>query len=217
MIRLRAPLLALAVAGAGALSACGGNPQVSNDTCTDAPPAAGQSAYYPEPDTNGTPVGQQIPQMPHSHVNPPTKVHYEHNPPTSGCHYNLGFGVAPVAPGVYASHIDPEYWVHNLEHGYIVVVYNCGDGTSPASCPDDFTKLRQWYQRQGADPGLSQAVGQQAYAKTIVIPWSFDHKFAAISWDWYDTFDTLDTSPTGELQKFYDNHVSHSPEGLGSQ
>jgi len=57
--------------------------------------------------------------MPHSHVAQGTTVTYIHDPPTSGCHYNLGSGVAPIAPGVYpatsAAKLTAEYWVHNLK------------------------------------------------------------------------------------------------------
>ena len=219
MIRVRVALLTAAITAAATVAACGsgggGAGHVSNDSCND---TAGSSSYYDDPGTNGPPVGQQIAQMPHAHVAPPTRVTYEHNPPTSGCHYNLGYGKAPVSAGVYSTHIDAEYWVHNLEHGYIVVLYNCGDGTAPTACQTDFQALRAWYERQGADPGLSAVVGQQqAYAKIVVIPWKMDRKFAVVSWNWYDGFDKLDTSPTGELQKFVDNHVNHSPEGLGTQ
>jgi len=90
----------------------------------------GPSSYYPEVSTNDDAniVGQKIPQMPHNHVDPGTKVTYEHNPPTSGCHYNLDKAgksqFAPIKPGVYTQSVDPEYWVHNLEHGYVVVVYD---------------------------------------------------------------------------------------------
>jgi uncharacterized protein DUF3105 len=215
MIRVRVLLLAVCLAASGLLTACGGgNPQVSNDTCPDTALAGGASPYYPEPGTNGTPVGQQIPQMPHTHVQPPAKVHYEHNPPTSGCHYNLGLGTAPLSPGVYVNAVAPEYWVHNLEHGYIVVVYHC-----PSGCPADVLKLRQWYATQGADRGLASTVGDAgSYAKSIVIPYAqdFGHKYAVMSWDWYDGFDNLDTTPSGELQKFYDNHVGNAPESLSA-
>lgn len=214
MIQVRLLLLAGGVAISGLLAACGGgNPQVSNNTCLDSL-AGATDPYYAEPGTNGTPVGQQIPQMPHYHVNPPTQVRYEHTPPTSGCHYNLGYGIAPIKAGVYVNSVAPEYWVHNLEHGYIVVLYHC-----PTGCADDVLKLRQWYATQGADTGLAASVGDaNSYAKSLVLPYAqdFGHRFAAVSWDWYDPFDTLDASPTGELQKFYDNHVGNSPESISS-
>ena len=226
MLRLRAALLALTtLASSLALLSCGGSAdQVDNSSC----PASGTAAYYAEVGTNddNNIVGQRIPQMPHTHVEPGTIVNYEHNPPTSGCHYSAdssGHQYAPIKPGVYTEHVDAEYWVHNLEHGYIVVLYDCGSQMAKG-CPDDFATLRTWSSQLPVDPGLLE--GQQAaaasgqafpapYTKVLVVPWSgFGHKFAVVSWDYYLPLDKADTAM---LQKFYDNHVGHSPEGLTSQ
>ena len=208
MNRLRSLALAGALLALPALTAACSSSQVDNDTC-HGQAVSGSDPYYSEPATHGDPVGQQIPQMPHAHVAPPARVQYNHNPPTSGCHYNLGYGKAPIAAGFYATHVDAEYWVHNLEHGYIVIVYNC-----PSGCADDVRAIRQWMAVQGPDPGLQSVAGKQAYAKIIAIPWAFDHKFAAISWDYYDPMDRLDID---EIDRFYKNHIGESPENVSSQ
>jgi hypothetical protein len=49
-------------------------------------------------------------------------VVYKDNPPTSGDHANIA-DKAPVAWGIYEDNQPTEYWVHNLEHGHIVIVY----------------------------------------------------------------------------------------------
>jgi hypothetical protein len=201
-------------AAAGLLAACGGSTSdganntapaikfVGNSTC----PTASASPYDPSPPGhNGDKaVGQAIDEMPHLHVDPPTKIQYDHDPPTSGCHYNLAApNPAPIQPGVYGQEIAAEYWVHNLEHGYVAVLYNC-----PQGCPDDVQKLIAWRKGLGPDPAGN---GQIPYAKVIVLPWhTMSVKFAAVSWDWYQGFDSLDIS---KIQAFYDNHVGHSPEG----
>jgi hypothetical protein len=201
-----------------ALSACGsGGETAEADGCQYAPASgAASDPYSPNPpDTNGDPVGQAIPEMPHNHVGQPTKIQYNHNPPTSGCHYSIGGGQAPVLHGVYNKEIAPEYWVHNLEHGYIVVLYNCA-----TACDTEFQQLRDWAGKMPADPPLvdyaNSPQGQQQkfvpYSKLLVLPYKgMEKKFAVVSWDWYQGFDTLDISG---LQKFYDNHVGHAPEGL---
>ncbi|TMC50554.1 MAG: DUF3105 domain-containing protein [Chloroflexi bacterium] len=206
---LRRPALMLAVALVAV--ACGGDnlPSVTfvgNDSC---PTDGSVGAYSPSPpDVNSQPpVGQAISEMPHTHVAPPAKVQYLHNPPTSGCHYSLGGGVAPIQHGAYDKAIPAEYWVHNLEHGYIAVLYNCPGG-GPTGCPDDFQKLRDWLHRQSPDPG------GQAYSKIIILPWTtMKPRFALVSWDWYLPMQTLDIN---QVQRFYDNHVGKSPEGLAS-
>ena len=103
---------------------------------TDGAQAYGSTA----PSLNAAPaIGHVVDEMPRTHISQPSKVTYNHDPPTSGCHYSLGIGKAPISPGVYDKHVDPEYWVHNLEHGYIVVLYNC-----PSGCPADIAALTRW-------------------------------------------------------------------------
>lgn len=216
-MRRRSLLLAALLAATVGLSACGGGgATVDNDTCPYGPNSPGPYSPNP-PDVNSQPpVGQPIPEMPHEHVAPGTRVHYEHDPPTSGCHYSIQ-GQAPVPPGAYTASIPAEYWVHNLEHGYVVVLYKC-----PSGCPTEFQSLRQWLARQKPDPGLEEFVRQNPgvhftpYAKVLVLPWpSMSPKFAAVSWDWYDpAVDDHGRLDLTELQRFYDNHVGHAPEGL---
>jgi hypothetical protein len=216
MIRLRAVLLAATtLAGSLMLASCGSSDTVDNSTC---PASAGATSYYTEPTTNDDSniVGQRIPQMPHTHVPEGTKVTYNHTPATSGCHYSVA-GRAPIQPGVYTQTVDQEYFVHNLEHGYMVVLYNCGS-QGPAGCPTDVATLRTWYANQTVDPGLLQCQQQGTiqtapYTKVLVLPYAtdFGHKFAAISWDYYLPLDSADTA---QLDKFYANHVGHSVEGI---
>ena len=54
-----------------------------------------------------------------------TTVRYGYCPPASGRHYNLGAGLAPLARRFYGpeQNLVPENWVHNLEHGYVVLLY----------------------------------------------------------------------------------------------
>jgi hypothetical protein len=210
MHRRLAVLLLLA---AVVLTACGDSTPpgavtvqfVGNSTCL----TSGQKPYSPSPpNTNTAPVGQAIPEMPHTHVAPPARITYEHNPPTSGCHYSLGTGVAPIKPGVYlpptASAQTAEYWVHNLEHGYIAVTYNC-----PSGCDSDLTTLNTWFKALAPDPG---GVG---YAKFIAVPYPQQkEKWDIVSWDWFDPIGS--SLNMAEVQKFYDNHINQSPEGANT-
>ena len=53
-------------------------------------------------------------------------------PPASGTHYNIQ-GRGPIRAGVYGpddtSVAIPQGWLHNLEHGSLVVLYRCDDST----------------------------------------------------------------------------------------
>jgi uncharacterized protein DUF3105 len=221
------PRLFSALAGVAALAACGSTGTVSThspsprptaqtrvetSTCSYGPHSLGPFSPDP-PRTNGKgDHAQVIPEMPHDHVSPPARVTYAHNPPTSGCHYSLGYGTAPIAAGAHppSPTIAAENWVHNLEHGYVAVLYNC-----PGGCDADLRVLTLWLSRQAPDPGLVALSGSRPtlrpYTKVIIIPWpSMTPRFAAVFWDYYDPMDTLDLA---ELQRFYDNHLDTGPEG----
>jgi hypothetical protein len=173
---------------------------VGNSTC----PTAGATPYFsgtPTPVNGSSTVGEAIDEMPHTHVAMGTKITYNHDPPTSGCHYSLGYGVAPIQTGAYDKTIAPEYWVHNLEHGYVAILYNCLNG-----CDPQFQQLRSWYKTLSPDLNTG-------YAKVIILPWpTLSVPFAAVSWDWYLPIPNFSIT---EVQRFYTNHVDRSPEGGG--
>jgi len=178
---------------------------VGSDTCPTSATADGVTTqpYSPSPPpTTGTAVGQAIDEMPHDHVAQGVHVKYLHDPPTSGCHY-FGTGIAPIAPGTYDQPIPPENWVHNLEHGYVAVLFNC-----PQKCDSEFNQLRAWAKSLPKDPE-----GGVPYAKVIVVPeTTMPVKFAVVSWDWYLGMQSLDM---GQVTAFYNNHAGHAPEKAG--
>ncbi|MFN2582799.1 MAG: DUF3105 domain-containing protein [Candidatus Dormibacteria bacterium] len=178
---------------------------VGNDTC----PTSGAMNYFtgsnnavkPAPVNSLPAVGQAIDEMPHAHINPPAKVTYNHNPPTSGCHYNLGYGNAPIQAGAYNQPVDSEYWVHNLEHGYVAILYNC-----PSGCDTQFQQLRTWYKGLPPESGVP-------YPRVVILPYAnMNVPFAAVSWDWYDPIPVFSID---EVQKFYDNHKGNAAEKGG--
>ena len=54
-----------------------------------------------------------------NHITPPERAEYESEPPTSGLHYG---GTAPT--GAHTQEVQPEFFVHNLEHGHVVITYD---------------------------------------------------------------------------------------------
>ena len=85
------------------------------------------------------------------HVPEGTPIAYEHRPPIGGPHYT------PKVPtyGVMEQAVAPGYWVHNLEHGAVVLLYRCeGDcrrpGATPASVPRGPAARPQHVGRNGA-------------------------------------------------------------------
>jgi hypothetical protein len=76
-----------------------------------------------------------VPSEGAAHIPVGQKGTYQHYPPSSGPHWNER-AVAPIAWGVYSEPVPAEAFVHNLEHGGIVILYNCPEG-----CPDTVESL----------------------------------------------------------------------------
>jgi hypothetical protein len=93
-------------------------------------------------------------------------VTYGSKPPSSGTHY-------PVWPvfRVYDKPVPWGYLVHGLEHGAIVIVYNCPDG-----CPDQVQSAKDLVAATPPKPGCSRAPVIMAPDPTLDVP------FAASSW-----------------------------------
>src|SRR5687767_7989519 len=74
------------------------------------------------------------------------------NPPTGGPHCS-----APLACRVYAQEQARCQWIHNLEHGHVVLAYHC-----PGGCPEIVASLESV--RQGL------AVGSNGVPPALVTP-----------------------------------------------
>ena len=51
-----------------------------------------------------------------------TEIEYSSDPPVGGHHYEVW-----MDPGLYEEVVEDGYLVHNLEHGYVIIWYNCDD------------------------------------------------------------------------------------------
>lgn len=64
--------------------------------------------------------GQVMSDMGREHVTDISDIAYNTNPPTSGSHFPIW-----AKKGVYDRAISDGYFLHSLEHGYVVISYNC--------------------------------------------------------------------------------------------
>jgi hypothetical protein len=127
------------------------------------------------------------------HVAEGTSIHYDYNPPSSGPHYP-----SPASWGVYPQALAPGTWVHNLEHGGIVVLYQC-----PSSCAALQAQLQALYTQMPFD-------GQFQEKKVIFTPFpTLDHLLRVQAWGWTMPLDTVDTAA---IDAFYREHVNKGPE-----
>jgi Protein of unknown function (DUF3105) len=100
------------------------------------PVASGAS---PAPAVTQPPPGYVQTDMGHLHEsNIGATVTYRYCPPASGKHYPAPGG--PIRGGLYGPNDQavPPGWVHNLEHGAIVLLYSCkaADGQTAPACTD---------------------------------------------------------------------------------
>ncbi len=144
-------------------------------------------------------VGEQVPLQSAGHIRPPQKAQYNSDPPTSGQHYSIP-GQAPMAWGYYDQPAAPEYWVHNLEHGGVVILHSCQNG-----CADDQSKIRDFLAGAPKDADFHEV---KIVAVSYAVP---GHRFALVSWGWRQFMDTWDAAVA---ERFYEAHINHGPEAI---
>jgi uncharacterized protein DUF3105 len=88
-------------------------------------------------------LGYPQPDMGHNHVNPGDKVTYTYCAPASGNHINRPGTAGPIPARVYGpgDNVIPQNWIHNLEHGGLVVLYR---GDSAGATPDGQAAFKSW-------------------------------------------------------------------------
>ena len=132
-----------------------------------------------------------------SHVAACTPVSYGTSPPSSGNHYPVW-----AAYRVYDAPVPHGFTVHDLEHGAIVVSYNCPDG-----CPDDVARLVAW---ANSPPPDVDCAGAPVHHRLLVTPDpTLDVPFAAASWQFTMRASCFDEE---SCSRFYRDHIGHGRE-----
>lgn len=72
--------------------------------------------------------GDSVGDMGREHVTDIKDIKYNSNPPTSGPHFPVW-----AKPGVYSKMVSDGYLIHSMEHGYIILWYDCGQGDATRS------------------------------------------------------------------------------------
>ena len=138
------------------------------------------------------PKVQSIPIQGQTHIQR-GQAHPDYNsvPPTSGWHW--GDAVAP--PGISREPIPNEMQVHNLEHGEIMVQYDC-----PQGCPEIVSKLETIV---------------RSYPKKVILapyPGLFDHSQHRIALTAWGKLVYLNEADENFIRKFIRNHKDKAPE-----
>ena len=114
-------------------------------------------------------------------------IHYPDPPPAGGDHNPCW-----ASFGVHDDPVPAENWVHNLEHGAVVFLYQC-------ACTEDVAMLESFV---------------KAHRLTLLTAYGAMHKrFAVVAWGYRLQTDTLDLPA---FEAFYAAHVDQAPESIAS-
>lgn len=127
------------------------------------PAYACSTIWTPQPTASPAPsatpnLGYVQPDMGRDHVSVGTKVTYTYCAPASGSHDNAS-GSGPIPARVYGpgDNANPEGWIHNLEHGALVLLYQ---GASAGATIEGQAQLKAFYDAFPNSPRCGFAKGQ---------------------------------------------------------
>jgi uncharacterized protein DUF3105 len=177
-------VLALLAVTVGALAGCGRPSGAANGDGGSGAAVLACGAGIDSPPSEGA-----------THVAEPTAIAYVANPPASGPHWPMW----QEPWGAYPMELPRERWVHNLEHGGIVLLYNCPEG-----CPDVVTALEGLRNQTPPDVFMTQ--------RLLITPDSaMPHRVAAVAWLWRWQGESVDAAT---LRCFIDARYDRAPESL---
>jgi hypothetical protein len=142
-----------------------------------------------------------------SHVGNGDFVRYTNCPPASGSHWNAPGG--PITPRYYGpgDTTYPQGWVHNLEHGGLVILYACDQGGCDA---DEQAQLSALAQNFPNSPVCDVPAGINSPVITRFEQMAAP--FAALVWDRVLLQDTLDVDA---IKRFFAEEGERTNPELG--
>lgn len=121
----------------------------------------------------------QFPDASYEHVALGTIVDYGSNPPAGGDHYPYW-----ATWGIHSDTVPSEYFVHNEEHGGVILLYNCTSLTADA-CSAIVSTLTGLVNAQPTDPiCVAQQTGVPNRMVMTADP-DIPGPVAAAAWGWY--------------------------------
>jgi hypothetical protein len=138
-----------------------------------------------------------VPGEPGTHVPAGEDIQWSTNPPATGAHYPTWAGWDR-----YYVNLARGTWMHNAEHGGVILLYNCPDG-----CQDVVDALYEVARAAPADATCTAPVTKRVViAADPLLP--ADVRVAAVAWNTFYTASCIDPY----LQTFVDTHFRHGPE-----
>lgn len=124
---------------------------------------------------------------------------YNSDLPSSGTHY--ADASSPAQWGIYTQELPPEVFLHNEEHGGVVIAYSLN------LPPNQIKSLQRLFANPSSDTGFSAG-------KYILMPRSNNKKQIELA-SWTRTY-SLDSYDQSKIETFYQNYVSNkrAPESF---
>jgi hypothetical protein len=143
------------------------------------------------------------------HVDVGTDIQWNSNPPSSGEHYPVWAAYRDYGLLVPPKTVPRGYYVHDLEHGAIVLLYQCPTGDCGGG--GIAGQLQAVADSLPADP-LCVQLNNGVRVRTVITPDPLiNSPVAAAAWGWTYTADCVD-APT--LRQFALAHYGQGPEAL---
>ncbi len=144
-------------------------------------------------------IGVAIPDEGRGHVNDTETLSFQHLPPSSGTHYP---NAQPA--GIYRTQeINQGYWIHSLEHGYIVALVKC-----PTNCGPVFDELQDIFDKSLPESSFGnvkflavkydQAFTDGNSPPVTLVAWNHEMQLAGVDRE--------------QIVKFYKKFVDKGPE-----
>ena len=162
----------------------------------------------PAPDASPAP-GYVQDDMGRLHVAPGEVVKYTYCPPASGNHY-FAAGLGPIPARFYGVNDKtlPEGWLHNLEHGALVLLYR---GDSEGATTEGQRELRAFFDAFPNSPVCNITAGTiQGPVVTRFDDMAFP--FAALVWGRVLPLQTLDTAAILDFYKIWGERTNPEPQ-----
>jgi hypothetical protein len=142
-------------------------------------------------------VTEELPIEGFTHVPIGTDVAYQSNPPSSGNHYPVWADYES-----YTTTVARGYWMHNLEHGAVVLLHR------PDAGSDVIDALRAAYEAIPLDPKCT-------HRRTVLTPDPLmPQPFAVVAWGFRMLCDAVDQAA---ILDFVAQHRDHGRESICSQ
>jgi hypothetical protein len=156
----------------------------------------GQNEWTVRPTAD--PDDQTIADEGRNHIDEGTPLTYQHYPPSSGNHYPV-----PAGPGFYDQEFSEGYWVHSLEHGFVVILYNC---SATDNCDSLKAQVRDFI-NSAPTHGCDKV-------RLIGLPYShgMSTPLSLISWGHELDLPAFDQT---RIMNFYKRYDNRGPEQLG--